>query len=53
MQKSVLIYVKKYVSGFISNLGNNSAVYIKSINETWWNNRWLSVLICYEVVAMD
>ena len=42
----------KYVSGFISKLGINFAICIKWIDETWWNNRLLLVLNCYEVVAM-
>ena len=50
--KSIFIYVMKYVSGFIWKLGINFAVFIKCIDETWWNNRLLLVSNCYEVVAM-
>ena len=42
----------KYVSGFIWKLGINFAVFIKWIDETWWNDRLLLVPNCYEVVAM-
>ena len=50
--KSIFIYVMKYVSGFIWKLGINFAVFIKWIDETWWNNRLLLMPNCYEVVAM-
>ena len=50
--KSIFIYVKKYVSGFIWKLGINFAVFTKWIGETWLNNRLLLVPNCYEVVAM-
>ena len=50
--KSTLIYVMKYVPGFIWKLGINFAVCIKGIDETWWNNRLLLVPNCYEVIAM-
>ena len=50
--KSMFIYVMKYVSGFIWKLGINFALFIKWIDETWWNNRLLLVPNCYEVVAM-
>ena len=50
--KSIFIYVMKYVSGFIWKLGINFALFIKWIDETWWNNRLLLVPNCYEVVAM-
>ena len=50
--KSLFIYVMKYVSVFIWKLGINFAVFIKWIDETWWNNRLLLVPNCYEVVAM-
>ena len=50
--KSIIIYVTKYVSGFIWKFGINFAVCIKWIDETWWNNRLLLVPNCYEVVVM-
>ena len=50
--KSIFIYVMKYVSGFIWKLGINFALFIKWIDETWWNNLLLLVPNCYEVVAM-
>ena len=50
--KSIFIYVMKYVSGFIWKLGINFAVFIKWIDEAWWNIRLLLVPNCYEVVAM-
>ena len=44
----------KYVSAFISKLGINSAVCIKSIGETLWNNLIYILLVpnCYEVVTI-
>ena len=42
----------KYVSGYIWKVGINFTVFIKWIDETWWNNRLLLVPNCYEVVAM-
>ena len=50
--KSIFIYVRKYVSGFIWKLGINIAVCIKWIDKTRRNNRLLLVPNCYEVVAM-
>ena len=50
--KSTFIYVMKYLSVFILNLGIKYAFYIKWIDETRWNNRLLFVPSCYEVVAM-
>ena len=50
--KSIFIYVMKYVSGFIWKLGINFAVFIKWIDETWWNNQLLLEPNCYEMVAM-
>ena len=50
--KSIFIYVMKYVSGVIWNLGINFAVRTQWIDETWWNNRLLLVPNCYEVVVM-
>ena len=41
--KSKLIYVMKYVSGFIWKLGINFVVCIKWIDKVWWNNRSLLV----------
>ena len=52
MQKMYIIYVMKYMSGFIWKLGINFAVFIKWIDETWWDNQLLLVPNCYEVVAM-
>ena len=40
------------MSGFIRKLGNNFAICITWIDETWWNNRLLLVPNCCEVVAM-
>ena len=42
--KSIFIYVMKYVSGFIWKLGINFALFIKWIDETWWNNLLLLVM---------
>ena len=52
MHRGVCDNVMKYVSGFIWKLGINFALFIKWIDETWWNNRLLLVPNCYEVVAM-
>ena len=40
----------KYLSVLISNLGINSAVYIRCIDLTWLNNQLLLVSNFYEVV---
>ena len=48
----MFIYVMKYVSVFISKLGNNFAVCIKRIYETWRNNQFLLVTNFYEDVAI-
>ena len=52
MQKNIIIYVMTCVSVFIFEFGINSAVCIKWIDETCWNNLLLLVPHCYEVVAM-
>ena len=36
------------MSGFIWKLGIHFAVFIKWIDETWWNNRLLLVPNCYK-----
>ena len=41
----------KYVSIFISNLRIDSAVYVKWIDNIWFNNLLLLLLNCYEVVV--
>ena len=45
------IYVVKYVSIFISNLRINYVVYVKWIDNIWYNNLLLLLPNCYEVVV--